>query len=143
MQLQSFHEDPAVHHFGPFAVAIATVAGIVGDYKKRQIALEPLRAAIERGQQVDPALIERLMAPEPRDEALNPLYLKVGGIITIAAGGRRRDSEPPRSGGCRSHAVGNPGLIRRGNGSRARARTAQPWAHHSPSTSLRAQQPPE
>lgn len=83
-----------MQHFGPFAVAIAvfvflaiaSVAGIIGDYKKRQIALEPLRAAIERGQQLDPAVIERLMAPEPRDAALNPLHLKVGGIITIAAG---------------------------------------------------------
>jgi hypothetical protein len=75
-----------MQNFGPFAVgiavfvflAIATVAGIVGDYKKRQIALEPLRAAIERGQQIDPDVIERLMAPE-RDEPLNPLHLKVGG----------------------------------------------------------------
>jgi Domain of unknown function (DUF6249) len=83
-----------MHNFGPFAVAIAvfvflaiaTVAGIVGDYKKRQIALEPLRAAVERGQQLDPAVVERLMAPEQREEPLNPLYLKVGGIITIAAG---------------------------------------------------------
>ncbi|HXZ60022.1 MAG TPA: hypothetical protein VEG26_07540 [Steroidobacteraceae bacterium] len=79
--------------FGPFAVAIAfwifvtvaAVAGIVSDYKKRRLALEPLRAAIERGQQLDPALIERLMAPE-RDAAINPLYLRVGGIITLSAG---------------------------------------------------------
>ncbi len=80
-------------HFGPFAVAIAfwifvtvaAVAGIVGDYKKRQLALEPLRTAIERGQQLDPALVERLMAPE-RDAGINPLYLRVGGIITLSAG---------------------------------------------------------
>jgi hypothetical protein len=93
--LQSLHEDLAMQHFGPFAVAIslfaflavAAVAGIVGDYKKRQIVLEPLRAAIERGQPLDPAVVERLMAPESReDNALNPLHLKVGGIITSAAG---------------------------------------------------------
>ena len=79
--------------FGPFAVAIAfwvfvtiaAVAGIVSDYKKRQLALEPLRVAIERGQQLDPAVIDRLMAPE-RDAGLNPLYLRVGGIICLAAG---------------------------------------------------------
>lgn len=79
--------------FGPFSVAIAfwifvtiaAVAGIVGDYKKRQAALAPLRAAIERGQQLDPALIERLMAPE-RDAGINPMYLRVGGIITLSAG---------------------------------------------------------
>jgi hypothetical protein len=78
---------------GPFAVAIAfwvfvtvaAVAGIVSDYKKRQLTLEPLRAAIERGQQLDPAVVERLMAPE-RDAGLNPLYLRIGGIITASTG---------------------------------------------------------
>ena len=84
-----------MHQIGPFAVgiamfaflAVAAVAGIIADYKKRQIVLEPLRAAIERGQPLDPALVERLMAPEPREQdTLNPIYLKVGGIITIAAG---------------------------------------------------------
>ena len=82
-----------MQEFGPFAVAIsvfvflaiASVAGVIGDYKKRRIALEPLRAAIERGQQIDPALIERLMAPEVRSGP-NPLALQVGGIITIASG---------------------------------------------------------
>jgi hypothetical protein len=79
--------------FGPFAVAIVfwifvmvcAVAGIVADYKKRRAALEPLRAAIERGQQLDPALVERLMAPE-RDDGINPLHLQIGGIITLSAG---------------------------------------------------------
>lgn len=83
-----------MQHFGPFSVAIAfwifltvaAVAGIVADYKKRGLALEPLRAAIERGQQLDPQLIERLMAPDRHDQPLNPLYLKVGGVVTIAAG---------------------------------------------------------
>lgn len=83
-----------MQQFGPFAVgiamfaflAVAAVAGIVADYKKRQIVLEPLRAAIERGQPLDPAVVERLMAREPREDAMNPLHLKVGGIITTAAG---------------------------------------------------------
>ena len=83
-----------MQHFGPFAfgiafwifLAVAAVAGIVADYKKRRLALEPLRAAIERGQQLDPQVLERLMAPEIRDQRLNPLYLQVGGIITTAAG---------------------------------------------------------
>ncbi len=81
-------------NFGPFSVAIAfwmfvavaAVAGIVGDYKKRKAALEPLRVAIERGQQLDPALVERLMAPE-QHQGMSPLPLKVGGIITAATGG--------------------------------------------------------
>ncbi len=80
--------------FGPFSVAIAfwvfvgvcAVAGIVGDYKKRQAALAPLRAAIERGQQIDPAVVERLMAPDDRGSKLEPIYLQVGGIVTVAAG---------------------------------------------------------
>jgi Domain of unknown function (DUF6249) len=78
---------------GPFAVAIAfwafvaiaAVAGIVADYKKRQAALAPLRAAIERGQQLDPALVERLMTPD-RDNGLDPIYLRIGGIITLCLG---------------------------------------------------------
>jgi hypothetical protein len=78
---------------GPFAVAIAfwafvaiaAVAGIVADYKKREAALAPLRLAIERGQQLDPALVERLMTPE-RHAGIDPLYLRIGGIITFAAG---------------------------------------------------------
>lgn len=78
---------------GPFAVAIAfwafvaiaAVAGIVADYKKRQAALAPLHAAIERGQQLDPALVERLMTPE-RDRGIEPVYLRIGGIITACLG---------------------------------------------------------
>jgi hypothetical protein len=83
-----------MQHFGPFAVgiacfvflAVAAVAGIVADYKKRALALEPLRAAIERGQQLDPAVVERLMAPESHEGRLNALSLKVGGIVTVATG---------------------------------------------------------
>jgi hypothetical protein len=67
-------------------LSIATVAGIVGEYHKRKLALEPLRAAIERGHTIDPALIERLMAPERPDKTLDALGIRVGGIITIASG---------------------------------------------------------
>jgi hypothetical protein len=80
-------------NFGPFDVAIAfwvfvaiaTVAGIVGEYKKRQLALEPLRAAIEKGQQLDPAIIEKLMAPERR-AGVNPVGLWIAGVIVVSAG---------------------------------------------------------
>lgn len=79
--------------FGPFAVAIAfwvfvaiaTVAGIVAEYKKRQLSLEPLRAAIEKGQQLDPSIVERLMAP-PKEAGINPLALWVSGVIVISVG---------------------------------------------------------
>jgi hypothetical protein len=79
---------------GPWLVGVAfwvfltaaAVAGIVADYKKRRLEIEPLRAAIERGQQIDPALIERLMQREPQRGSLDPLDFRVGGIITIASG---------------------------------------------------------
>jgi hypothetical protein len=76
-------------HLVPIAfltfLTVCAVAGIVADYKKRRVALEPLRAAIERGQQLDPAVIERLMAPD-REPGLNPIYLKIGGIIILSIG---------------------------------------------------------
>ena len=82
-----------MEEFGPFAVAIAfwvcigacAIAGIVADYKKRQAAIEPVRAALERGQPIDPAVVERLVAPEVRP-ASSPVPLRVGGIITVSAG---------------------------------------------------------
>jgi hypothetical protein len=67
-------------------LSIASVAGIVADYKKRQLELEPLRAAIERGAQLDPAVIEKLMTHQTKDRPPNPLDLKVGGIITATSG---------------------------------------------------------
>jgi len=67
-------------------VAVSAVAGIIGDYKKRQATLAPLRMAIERGQQLDPALVEKLLARDSQDKRLQPEYLQVGGIITIGSG---------------------------------------------------------
>jgi hypothetical protein len=67
-------------------MAVAAVAGIISDYKKRQLELEPLRAAIERGQQLDPAIIDRLMGREQESGEINPLHLRIAGIIAIAAG---------------------------------------------------------
>ena len=67
-------------------LAVSAVAGIVGSYKQRKLALEPLRLAIERGQQLDPAIIERLLARDHHSEELDPRHLQIGGIITIASG---------------------------------------------------------
>jgi hypothetical protein len=83
-----------MEHAGAYAVAVAfwlfvavaAVSGIVADYHKRRLVLEPLRAAIERGQQLDPAIIEKLMAQNRHSEELNPIHLHIGGIITIASG---------------------------------------------------------
>jgi hypothetical protein len=68
-------------------VAVCAVAGITTDYMKRKATLDTLRAAIERGQQLDPALVERLMAPEkPSGSGVAPISLMVAGIIACAAG---------------------------------------------------------
>lgn len=67
-------------------VAVVSVAGIIADYRKRQAAIEPLRLAIERGQQLDPAVVERLMAREQQSGEINPVHLEIGGIITLSAG---------------------------------------------------------
>lgn len=68
-------------------LAIAAVGGMISDYKRRRLELEPLRAAIERGQPIDPALLEQLMSRRGDEgKPLEPLYLHIGGILTIAAG---------------------------------------------------------
>jgi hypothetical protein len=69
-------------------LAISAVAGIVGDFKKRRLELETLRAAIERGQQLDSSLVERLMPRQhsAHDALLDPIHFRVGGIVTVAAG---------------------------------------------------------
>jgi hypothetical protein len=66
-------------------VAISAVAGIVGDYKKRKLMLEPLRLAIEKGQQLDPKVVGQLMRREQSAERTHPEHLRIGGIITLAA----------------------------------------------------------
>lgn len=67
-------------------LTVCAVAGMATDYMKRKAALEPLRAAIERGQQLDPALVERLMTPEkPSGSGVAPIGLMVAGIIVSAA----------------------------------------------------------
>ena len=68
-------------------LTICAVAGIVTDNLKRKASLDALRAAIERGQQLDPALVERLMTPEqPSGSGIAPIGLMVAGIIVTAVG---------------------------------------------------------
>jgi hypothetical protein len=79
---------------GPYLVGVAfwifigavAVAGIVTDYKRRRGSVEVIRMAIEKGQQLDPALIEKLTSNQQRAERIDPLHMKLGGIITIASG---------------------------------------------------------
>src|SRR5579862_5123971 len=67
-------------------VAVVAVAGIIQDYRKRQLALEPLRIAIEHGQQLTPEIIARLLGRDEHPEPLDPQLLRVSGIITCASG---------------------------------------------------------
>jgi hypothetical protein len=67
-------------------ITVVSVAGMVLDYRKRQLALEPLRIAIEHGQQLDPEIITRLLGRDERHEQLDPQLLKRGGIVTSASG---------------------------------------------------------
>jgi len=67
-------------------IAIVSVAGMIYDYRKRQLAFEPLRIAIEHGQQLSPEIIAKLLGREEGHEKLDPDLLKVGGIITCASG---------------------------------------------------------
>jgi hypothetical protein len=79
---------------GPFLVGAAfwmfigavAVAAIITDYKRRRGGIDVIRAAIDKGQQLDPALIEKLTANERRDERVEPVLVKLGGVITLAAG---------------------------------------------------------
>ena len=71
-------------------LAIVAVAGIISDYRRRRLELEPLRVAVERGQHLDPAIVERLMRGTRPEEAskpdLDPVQLRIGGIVTVASG---------------------------------------------------------
>lgn len=68
----------------------AAVAGMRYDFRKRQLAMESLRAAIEHGQSLEPGLVDKLLARDAASEADDPQelapYLKIGGIITTAGG---------------------------------------------------------
>jgi len=79
---------------GPYLVGVAfwifigavAIAGMITDSKRRRGGIEVLRLAIEKGQQLDPALVEKLTSYEHRGEPVDPNDLQLGGIITLAAG---------------------------------------------------------
>ena len=79
---------------GPYLVGVAfwvfigavDIAGMITDYKRRRGGIEVLRLAIEKGQQLDPALVEKLTSYEHRGDPVHPHDLQLGGIITLAAG---------------------------------------------------------
>ena len=79
----------AVIAFWVFLGSVA-IAGMVYDYRRRRLAIETLRMAVEHGQHLEPGTLERLLARHHDDvpqqnEDLRP-YLHIGAVITIAAG---------------------------------------------------------
>ena len=66
-------------------VGAVSIAGMVQDYRKRQLALEPLRIAIEHGQPLTPEILAKLLGREEHEDELDPRLLKVGGIITCSS----------------------------------------------------------
>jgi len=82
-----------MQYIGPYLVGVAfwifigavAVAAMITDYKRRRGGIEVLRLAIEKGQQLDPQLVEKLTA-QPRSEPVSPVDLKLAGIITLASG---------------------------------------------------------
>jgi len=84
-----------MNHIGITVVSVAfwvfcgvvAVAGIIQDYRKRKLAQETLRTAIEHGQQLSPEVIDRLLGREEQDPGtVDPRDLQIGGIITCASG---------------------------------------------------------
>jgi hypothetical protein len=71
--------------FWVFVGAVA-IAGLIADHQKRRLNVDLLRAIIEKGQPLDPALVAKLLSQDARDERTDPLDLKLGGIITTASG---------------------------------------------------------
>jgi hypothetical protein len=71
-------------------LTVSAYAAIKYDFRKRQLAMESLRAAIERGQPLEPAVVQHILAPHSgsaADDARDLVpYLQIGGIITTASG---------------------------------------------------------
>lgn len=89
MHIDSLVEAAVAVAFWIF-LTVSAYAAIKYDFRKRQLAMESLRAAIERGQPLEPAVVEHILARHPGSAAddardLAP-YLQIGGIITIASG---------------------------------------------------------
>jgi Domain of unknown function (DUF6249) len=83
-----------MQNIGPYLLGVAfwlfigasAVAGIVTDYKRRRASVDVLRMAVEKGLQLDPALIEKLTSSGHHESEVEPAYVKLGGIITVAFG---------------------------------------------------------
>jgi hypothetical protein len=64
-------------------IAIVAVAGMVKEFANKREVQRTLRAAIEKGQALDPAVVATIT----RTSSMRPETLSVAGIIVVAAGG--------------------------------------------------------
>ena len=53
-------------------LTVSAVAGMRYEFRKRQLAMESLRAAIERGQPLEPAVVAKLLARHDESEVDRP-----------------------------------------------------------------------
>ncbi|HEY2681988.1 MAG TPA: hypothetical protein VGI93_00615 [Steroidobacteraceae bacterium] len=67
-------------------VGASAVAAIISEHKKRRLGVDLLRAAIDKGQPLDPQMVERVFQAQERENGFDPVGLRLGGIITIACG---------------------------------------------------------
>ena len=75
----------AAFGFWMFLAAII-VASIWSDSRKREAQQETLRRIVESGQQLDPELVDRLLASKDGDGDKPDRDLKVAGVITMSVG---------------------------------------------------------
>ena len=65
-------------------VAVAVIAGVWSDIKKKQAQQETVRRLIESGQKIDPDTLDRLMAVSNKSDKRQDRDLKIAGFITLA-----------------------------------------------------------
>ena len=68
-------------------VAIAVVASVWKDFASKRESERTIRAAIEKGQQLDPALVEKMLQPRKKEDSRDSGQgLLTGGLVTLAVG---------------------------------------------------------
>jgi Domain of unknown function (DUF6249) len=67
-------------------IGAVSIAGIISEHKNRRLGVDLLRAMIDKGQTLDPALVEKVMSQQASDDRIDPMDLKLGGIIVTAVG---------------------------------------------------------
>lgn len=71
--------------FGWIFIMIVVLSGIITDSIRRRHALEVIKLAIEKGQPLDPALVEKLLGRR-RSLSMVPNSMVVTGILCISGG---------------------------------------------------------